>query len=322
MSRAFLWIPALLVGIAGCKAPDDASVALPPPPTAAAPAAAAASGTDPAQPTDTRCVKLGDWLASGKGTFKATNSIEDDAWLVRFAVTVDGKTFSDSVRLPAEDLSAVTTEEADTPEWTTVCGGRLFVLALPSERDGTVLVGNLTGGKLALSASDYISGEEDGPPTVRLENDRLTVTTPAGSIALVEETDPAAETPHGFVADFLACKAEDDAGSTDIRMPVDSDGRINGLHYLSVMPGGNSCSMDADRDDGDTTWTDRGNRTDIVWNDQDYPSHVTITRSGDDITIDASRTFPLPFCGQSAQLADVIQLRRGTPPCTSVKWPE
>lgn len=317
MSRAFLWIPALLVGIAGCKAPDDASVALPPPPTAAA-----ASGTDPAQPTDTRCVKLGDWLASGKGTFKATNSIEDDAWLVRFAVTVDGKTFSDSVRLPAEDLSAVTTEEADTPEWTTVCGGRLFVLALPSERDGTVLVGNLTGGKLALSASDYISGEEDGPPTVRLENDRLTVTTPAGSIALVEETDPAAETPHGFVADFLACKAEDDAGSTDIRMPVDSDGRINGLHYLSVMPGGNSCSMDADRDDGDTTWTDRGNRTDIVWNDQDYPSHVTITRSGDDITIDASRTFPLPFCGQSAQLADVIQLRRGTPPCTSVKWPE
>ena len=320
MSRALLWISALLVGMTGCQAPDDASAA--PSPTASAPTATAASGTDPAQPTNTRCVKLDDWLAASKGTFQATNSIEDDAWLARLAVTVDGKTFSDSVRLPAEDLSAVTTEETDTPEWTTVCGGHLFVLALPSERDGTVLVGNLTGGKLALTASDYISGEEDGPPTVRLENGRLTVATPAGSIALVEETDPDAETPHGFVADSLACKTEDDAGSTDIRLPVDAEGRITGLHYLSTMPGGNSCSMDADRDDGDTTWSDRGNRTDIVWNDQDYPSHVTITRNGDDITIDASRTSPTPFCGQSAQLADVIKLRRGTASCTSVKCPQ
>lgn len=39
-------------------------------------------------------------------------------------------------------------------------------------------------------------------------------------------------------------------------------------------------------------------------------------------SIDASRTFALPFCGQRAQLADVIKLRRGTVSCTSLKWPQ
>lgn len=322
MFRASLLLSSLLLGLTACKPPDDASASSPSPFSSSPPTAAASAADAPAHPADTRCVKLGDWLAASKGRVEPTNSIEDDAWVARVSVTVAGKTYSDSAHLPADALQAVVIEDEDIPDWTMVCGGHVFIIALPSERDGTVLVGNLSGGKLALTATAYPSGEEDGPPAVEFTGSTLTVRTGAGAIRLVETTDPDAETPHGFIQEALACTAEDDAGSTNIQLPIDASGRITGLHYLSVMPGGNSCSMDAGRSDGDTTWTDRGDRTDIVWNDAEHPSRVSITRSGDAITIDASRTSPMPFCGQSAQLADVIKLRRDSPTCTSVEWPK
>lgn len=49
---------------------------------------------------------------------------------------------------------------------------------------------------------------------------------------------------------------------------------------------------------------------------------MRVTRVGDDYTFEPLRYDHPQFCGQSAELAQVIKLRRGSATCTSVEWPK
>lgn len=325
---AVFFSSALTLTLGGCNASTDAPA---PPETSHAAAVDAASG----------CVSLRDWEAAGYGTFKTEDirreadegdeDAEAHAWTVRFTLNRAGKTWQGEIVPPYYDPAAILVDEKDFPDSTQVCLDHVFVANFPSERGGSLFIANQYQDKLIVTEYGYDSGEED-IATVSFRNGAINVRNSAdpddeSGRNLVEEIDPEALTPHGYVGEAVSCRAEDELGTTVVRMPINAAGKIFGLDYLSMAPEGMYCGVDAMRGDNDdetreTTWNDEGNRTRIVWKDKDYPSEITITREGDLYTIDARRAFSIPFCGQSAQLAETIKLRRGGLTCEHVQWPE
>ena len=332
MSRAFVWISAFLVGLAGCKAPDDASAMSAALPAASAPKAATSNAPEPAQPADMRCVKLKDWQAAGKHTFTfsdATAANADDesgpsTYNVHFSVTRDGNKAQGSLAINDFDPSGIVLDEADIPNWTTVCAGHIFIVNLAAERGGVLVLGNLQAGTLAMSTLFYSSTDED-TATFALKDGVLVVTDAEGSVRLQEVAEPDADFPaHSLVPESMTCTREDPEGRSVLKLLPDTEGNIRAFEYLSIMPGGASCSVEGNAEAG-ATLTRRDGGTDIVWEDEDDASHgarMRITRSGETYRLAVERYYHPIFCGQSAQLADRISLRRGTTACTAVEWPK
>lgn len=289
--------------------------------TAPASAAAARAPAQTARNGD-GCVPLDAWLEGGKNAFRFSSAMEDDRWTARLAVKRDGKTSQGRISVSGLDPAAITVEEADLPQATRVCGGHVLVVNLSEERGGTLLIGNLHEGGLALTAYRYASGDEDSAePDFRAGV--LSVKTGAeGLRRLVEDSDAEAAVPHGYVPETVACVREDTQGTTHLRLSVDAAGEVYALSYLSVMPDGLSCSLDARQGQDETTWRNGQSGLRIVWGAEADASRVGIRRKDNLYTVDARQVRPPDFCGHSAQLADVITLRRGEKTCASVTWPQ
>ena len=286
------------------------------------------------------CIALKDWQVAGHGTLdiKIDPWEEKDAivpgqnsWVVRFSLTRDGKTYQGEITPPYYDPAAITIEDEDFPDWTQVCLDHVFVVNTPAERGGHLIVANQYQDKLIMTQYPYSSGDED-TALVRFINGAINVGNSASPDApgwnLVEETNSESPTPHAYVAEAVNCETEDKMGYTFVHMPIDAAGKVYALEYLSVMPGGTSCTVSAARNDAledpylRTVWSDEGSHTNIVWpSDEEYLSTVIITHKGDLYTVDAKRALNSLFCGQSSQLANIITLRRGNPACEHVQWP-
>lgn len=310
MPRTAPFLPAvlLLACLAGCRQQDDAPAQ---PATAPAASSTAADG----------CVPLANWQSPARDTFRFSEETGTDAWRVRLAIAPAGRPLHGGLELPADRRESTIVGNDDVPDWTQVCGGHLLVVNLAAERGGTLAIGNLRDDALAMTALDYASGDED---TARLDfrDGALLVTDANGTRRLRQDDAPDAAVPLGYVAESLACERNDDHGKTWLKLDVDTDGNPHAIDYLSLMPGGQSCTVSASRSDGETGWEDREGGIDIAWGDEPDAPRVRIERSGDDYRIDTRGARIEAFCGQGAQLAVGIRLRRGTPPCTAVEWPQ
>lgn len=275
---------------------------------------------------------LRDWQADGKRAFAFSDNeatitgegAEDAAYAVQFKVTQNGQ---DAVgTLPFADdsmVGAIVIDKDDIPQTAQVCDGHVFVVNLASERGGTLVLGNLRAGRLAMTSLPYSSGEED-TAEVSFKEGALVVSDSDGRIRLQETRAADAETPaYGLVPESLQCVHDDAEGHTWLKLLPYADGGIHAFEYLSIMPGGASCSVLASGAEG-AELIQRQGGTDIVWNDgrdESRGSHMRIERSGDAYRLDTAGHFPPAFCGQGARLAASVTLKRGQAECATVQWP-
>ncbi len=303
----------LLLAVTACDTATQTPASLPD--TSTQTPAQTAAGSD-------GCVPLAGWLDGGKNSFQLSLATEEGQWAARMTVKREGKTVQGHIRLPGLDPAAITVDDADLAQATQVCGGHVLVTNLSEERGGTLLIGNLHEGGLALTAQRYASGDEDSAET-DFRAGVLSVKTSLESLRhLIEDNDAGATVPHGYVPESVSCKREEAQGTTTLSLAVDAAGEVYAVNYLSVMPDGPSCSLDALRGQDETTWHQDKSGLRIVWGDEADASRVDIGRKGDVYTVNARQTRPTDFCGQSAQLADVITLQRGERTCVSVTWPQ
>lgn len=314
-------------GLAGCRRAPDAA----PPFATTATATAGATEAIPAVGAGT-CLPLNDWLAPGQRDFRfddnqaaiAADPSGATPYTVHFKVSLDGQAFDGDLVLADTDPSAIAIDAEDIPRSTRVCGQHAFIVDLASERGGTLAIGNLRQGKLAMTSLRYESGDED---TVQIDfkDGAIVVTDSNGSIRLREMPTPDPDLPaHGLVADYVECDRDDPGGHTWLRLDLLADGGVRALEYLSVMPGGGSCTVSANLLDGQSTLTQRNGGTDIVWSDASASSpdsRMRIERDGDEYRLDTAGVHAPAFCGQTAQLADSVALKRGQAQCAKVQWP-
>ncbi len=307
------------------------------PATAAPPAPAIAAATSPtatAAPTagTGACVPLKDWqIESGRRFVFSDNqsAVANDAsgatpYTVHFKITQDGNTVTSDLVLADSDPSAIVVGDEDIPQATQVCDGHIFVVNLASERGGTLALGNLRDGTLAMTRLNYESGDED-TAEVSFKDGFVIVTDSNGSVRLQETADPDPNIPaHGLVAEYVDCERDDPEGHSWLRLNLDVEGGVRALEYLSVMPDGNSCTVTANTLDGETTFTRRGDDTELLWSDGDDEAHssrMRIEHRGDTYRLVTTGHVPSSFCGHSAQLAESVSLQRGQAQCTAVQWP-
>ncbi len=326
---------AMLLLLAGCTAPDTPATA------SALPTAAAATPADatpPALPETApfgagRCLPLAQWQAEGQRSFVvssdggAPEQVETAAqpFTLRFRVSLGGKSISNRLALPDLEPASIVVDDKDVQQQAQVCDGHVFIANLAEERGGVLVIGNLKEGALAMTSLAYDSGDED-TAKVSLEDGAVVVTDSNGSVRLQEP--PASDSgmpPHGLVAESVQCEDDAPQGRTWLKLELMVTGGVRGLEYTSVMPDGASCTVTAGLPGDAATLSQGRNVTDIRWIDTEEPaqdSHMRVTRDGDAYTF-APLNYDHPqFCGQSAQLADTVKLRRGTATCTAVEWPK
>lgn len=208
--------------------------------------------------------------------------------------------------------------------------GHVVTVDLAQERDGTLLIASLVGERIVVTARSYHTSDDDSLVLAWYDGALVTTTEADGQLRLVEMgADQAA--PGTFEQESLACKGETDGGTEhSIRLAIDTDGRVTGLDYLSLSPAVDgtmmSCTIKAERGDGDSEWSYNGRGGSTValgtfeQGEEDSRDRVRIERDEElyDVVVDAE---PVPYCGQSAQLARRIVLRPGSRRCDSVALP-
>lgn len=314
--------------LAGCTAANT------PAPTAAPTAASAttpAATPAPAAFGAGSCLPLAQWQAEGKRGFVVASAgaspEQDEAdakpFTVNFKVTLDGKASAGQLSLPDVDPASIVVEGAELQQNAQVCDGHVFIVNLAEERGGVLVIGNLKDNTLAMTSMAYDSGDED-TATVAFKDGGVVVTDRNGSVRLQESPAADTETPaHGLVAEPVQCEHDAPQGHTWLRLALNTDGGVRSMEYTATMPGGASCSVSAGLAGDEATLSQDKNVTDIRWEDNDDPSqasYMRVSRNGDVYTLEPMRYDHPQFCGQSAQLARVIKLRRGSASCTSVEW--
>lgn len=227
-----------------------------------------------------------------------------------------------------ETLSA-TVDETAPKFW----DGHIVTLDLPQERGGVLLIANWTGKQFAVSSYPYGSGDEDGLELDWQDGGFLVTTSTDGKRRLLAGSADSAE-PGAFAQEALTCTDESDNGpSQDVTLAIDTHGDVSKLSYLASTPAVDgtslSCSVDANRDDGNTQWSTTASGTQVItWADGEAgtegsgevePSRVSIVRKGDLYTLDVQVQHAM-FCGQSSELASRIVLKRGLKTCVKVEF--
>ncbi|MCC7096868.1 MAG: hypothetical protein IT472_06800 [Thermomonas sp.] len=325
-----LRVAATMLLLAGCTAAN------PPAPTAA-PKAASAATPAAASPSAAfgagTCLPLAQWQAEGKrgfvvasaGTSPEQGEADAQPFTVNFKVTLDGKASTGQLALPEVDPAAIVFDDQELQQNAQVCNGHVFIANLAEERGGTLVIGNLQDGALAMTSLAYASGDEDSAE-LSVKDGAVVVTDRNGSVRLQESsaTDPA--TPaHGLVAESAQCEQDAPQGHTWLRLALDTDGGVRSMEYTATMSGGASCTVSAGLAGDKASLSQGKNVTDIRWDDNEDPSqasHMRVSRNGDVYTLEPLRYDHPQFCGQSAQLANVIKLHRNSPSCASVEWPK
>ena len=319
--------------LAGCSSPDA------PAPASASGTATAATptrATSPATPAAPAfgagsCLPLAQWQAEGKRRFvvhsagETSGSDEATTFTLHFDVRLDGTAITGQLALPDIDPASIVVDDDDVQQQAQVCDGRVFIANLAEERGGVLVIGNLKDGALSMTSLAYASGDED-TAEVGFKDGAVVVTDRNGSVRLQESPAAEAETPaHGLVAESVQCEQDAPQGHTWLRLALNTDGGVRSMEYTTTMPGGASCTVSAGLAGDTATISQTKNTTDMRWDDNTDPSqasHMRVTRAGDDYTFEPLRYDHPQFCGQSAELAQVIKLRRGSATCTSVEWPK
>lgn len=240
----------------------------------------------------------------------------------------DAKGDIDGVQYVDRDTLEATVDETEPKFW----DGHIMTLDLPQERGGVLLIANWTGKHFATSAYQYMSGEEDGLQ-LAWHDGAFLVTTSTDGVRRLLPGDAGSAEPDVFAQESLSCEdASRDGLTQDLSLAVDTRGEVTGVSYLATTPAGdgtaNSCSVDANREDGDTDWGASVNGAQLVtWKDGDVredgsmaePSRLSITRKDGSYTLDLQVRHS-SFCGQSSALASKIVLKRGQRTCAKVEF--
>lgn len=284
-------------------------------PVAEAPAANAAPA--PA------CVPLNDWQRPGERALRIAQTTDGRGQTLRFTVQLGGKTASAALLLPPEVVEAIVDPVDEGSAATRVCADRWFIQNLQAERGGTLVVGELRDGRLALRTLEYDSGDEDAAEITWGGSEPLVTTSANGTHAL-SALMAAAATPAATGPRTLECRSEEPRGTQLLALEVDGAGRLGSVSYSSVTPGGH-CSVDARRGEPETHWTDTPGRTAIRWGEAapgtPGASLLLVSREGGGYVLDTSSLDWTFACGQSAEMALSITLNPGEKTC-GVQWPE
>ena len=304
LQRAALLLSLALLAACG-KAPEPAAPAAP-----AADASAA-------------CLPLPAWTKLGKGALTITDGQTDEGYRVAFALTLAGRSVGDEVLLPADTASGITIDRDDFDAHTTVCAGQWFILNLPAERGGQLIVAQPLGAGLAMQARGYDSDDEH-TATITWGEGAPRVDVGDGQPWLLPKEAPVGTLAQGTGAPvvFRCENPKEPRGPQFLTLGIDSAGRLARVDYLSAMPGGASCSVAARRGDDETAWSDGAAEAAIRWG-EDTPeaSRLHVTRDGERYTVDTRGLRTPEFCGQSSEMALTLGLQAGQATCT-VAWPQ
>lgn len=268
------------------------------------------------------CMPLKDWVNATHGSLRVDRQAQEERVLVGFTIVQDGRTVSDATPVSQDAISAAVLDEDDWPRHVTVCADRWFILDLPGERGGFVVIGERVNGGLSMRLEDYEGGDEDAL-TIALVDGRPYLGTRQEKPHPIQPDDATGRLAPGTGAPrALTCTSEDRQGNQLLTLRLDSTGRLTSVDYTCVMPGGTSCHAAASRGDGETTWTAAPGGVDIHWNELgEGVGPLGITHREGRFTVDASTLPPVPFCGQSSQFADALSLKPGDKTCQDVRWP-
>lgn len=323
---------ALLLSLAWLTACDKPA---PAPAPQAAPAVANSSAPAPAvaapakQEAASRCQSLATWQQQGKGEFKVLMQRTEAGFQVQMQLVQGGQRVQDAVLMPADAEESITIGDEDIPEFTTICADRWFVLNLPSERGGSLIVGERLNSGLAMVETGYASGDEDtakitwgqGMPMVSSGQ-------PGDPWPLKPLQEQAVLAPGTGAPVELKCESKDKSrGEQSLTLALDSAGRLSRIGYFSVMPEGMSCSVDASRSGEDpqtaTTWQDAPHQATIRWGDEaPDASRVVVTGKDGRFAVDMSEVRLSEFCGQSTEIVQSITLQPGVAQCQDLQWPD
>ena len=319
--------------LAGCSSPDAPAPADASAPSIAATPTRMASPATPAAPAfgAGSCLPLAQWQAEGKrrllvrSSGASSESGEATPFMLHFDVRLDGTAITGQRALPDIDPASIVVDDAELQQQTQVCDGHVFIANVAEERGGTLVIGNLIDNTLAMTSMAYDSGDEN-TATVAFKDGGVVVTDRNGSVRLQEQAVADAGTPaHGLVAESTQCEHDAPQGHTWLRLALNTDGGVRSMEYTATMPGGASCTVSAGLVGDEASLSQGKNVTDIRWEDNEDPSqasYMRVSRNGDVYTLEPMRYDHPQFCGQSAQLADTIQLRRNVATCTAVRWPK
>lgn len=323
---------ALLLSLAwltACDKPAPSPASPPAPAVADTSAPAPTDAVPPKQEAASGCQSLAAWRQQGKGEFEVLMQRTEAGFQVQMQLVQGGQHVQDAVLMPAWAEESITIGDEDIPEFTTICANRWFVLNLPSERGGSLIVGERLNGGLAMYQTGYESSDEDTATITWGAGMPMVSSGQPGAPWPLEPLDEKAVLAPGTGAPVeLQCESRDQArGEQSLSLQLDSAGRLSRIGYFSVVPEGMSCSVDARRSGDDpqtaTTWQDAPHQATIRWGEEaPDASTLVITRRDGRYTVDTRELRLSEFCGQSTEIVQSITLRPGAAQCQDLQWPD
>lgn len=194
---------------------------------------------------------------------------------------------------------------------------------LARERGGTLVVADWNGADFVVSQVPYRTGDEESLG-LEYRNAAFVLSTEAnGQERLTQVTE--GEDKGRYRRESVACRADAKGKfSQSLELTINAAGRVNALAYIGLTPqdtGAFSCSIDADRADGESVWTDENGETVVAFQgdgEDDEPNRIRIRSAKGLYTVDFEVKVS-GFCGQSSVSATQIVLQSGEKTCKSVE---
>ena len=213
-----------------------------------------------------------------------------------------------------EQVSAIV-EGAEGKLW----GEHLLTMELRAERGGMLLVGNWTGKAFAIGQYHYMTHDDD-ELALSWDGNALVVSTALdGARRLIPDA------VDGFKEEALTCTVSSEEGGVwhQLSLPVDVNGEIMAFRYLTTAPAADgtvfSCAIDASPEDGYASWEALPNGAKRITYEADADDSwgeesIDIERQGDIYTVSIG-VRQSRFCGQSTEIARLIELHKGQTTC-------
>jgi len=236
---------------------------------------------------------------------------------IRFVHKDGANTGVDAYKMDSQAYSAIV--DATAQFW----DKKVVSVDLAQERGGTLVIANWNGSDFRITKVDYSTGDEESLG-VDYKNASFFLTTKASGTEKLTEVTRGADKGL-YRREAVACQIDAKGKFAQyLDLTVNAAGRVNALGYVGLTPqetGALSCSIDADRADGETRWTDKHGEIVIAFKDDgkdDEPNRVTIRSQNGLYTVDFELRVS-HFCGQSSVSATQIKLQAGEATCKSAK---
>lgn len=255
--------------------------------------------------------------AAGSGRILVANCTTTADAEIRFVHKDGANTRVDAFKMDSQVYSAIV--DATAKLW----DKKVVSVDLAQERGGTLVIANWNGKDFVVSNVDYHTGDEESLG-VDYKNAGFVLTTKQnGTEKLIEVT--LGEDKGRYRREAFSCRIDAKGKfAQSLDLTVNAAGRVNALGYVGMTPqetGAFSCSIDADRGDGDTTWADKNGETVVAFKGDgkdDEPNRITIHSEKGLYTVDLEVRVS-DFCGQSSVSATQIKLQVGEATCKSAE---